>query len=321
MAEGRQGVLVTYSIVARDRDSGALGIGVASHFFSVGSIATFAEAGVGVICSQAFAARQYGPVGLDLLRAGQPAPAVLEALQRVDPHPEIRQVGIVDGAGRASAFTGERCAGAAGHRVGDGVSAQGNMLGSDEVWGAMIDAFEKTTGDLAERLLAGLDAAEDAGGDARGRQSAHLIVVAGERTAAPWNQVLVDVRVEDHPEPLTELRRLVDLQRGYRLIGSVLFDASPLFRDPREVDPGALDEALAALARAQTIIGANTEPTMWRAILLAQAGRVDEAADAVAPLLTATPSLIGFLRNLPAAGFLTDEAVERLVRGAKEERP
>jgi uncharacterized Ntn-hydrolase superfamily protein len=314
-------VLVTYSIVARDRDSGALGIGVASHFFSVGSIATFAEAGVGAVCSQAFAARQYGPLGLDLLRAGQPAPAVLEALQRVDPHPEIRQVGVVDAAGRAGAFTGDRCAGFAGHRIGDGVTAQGNMLGSDEVWGAMIDAFEKTSGDLAERLLAGLDAAEDAGGDARGRQSAHLIVVAGERTAAPWNQVLVDVRVEDHPEPLTELRRLVDMQRGYRLIGSVLFDASPLFQDPGEVDPGVLDEALAALADAQTIIGANPEPTMWRAILLAQAGRVDEAAAAAGPLLAATPGLAGFLRNLPAAGYLSLSAVEQMVQAVPEVRP
>ena len=305
---------MTYSIVARDRDSGALGIGVASHFFSVGSIATFAQAGVGVVCSQAFAARQYGPLGLDLLRADQPAAAVLDALQRVDPHPEIRQVGIVDAAGRAAALTGDRCAGAAGHRVGDGVSAQGNMLASDEVWGAMIDAYEKTSGDLAERLLAGLDAAEDAGGDARGRQSAHLIVVAGERTATPWNQVVVDVRVEDHPEPLTELRRLVDMQRGYRLIGSVLFDASPLFQDPGDVDPAALDDAVAALAEAQTMTGANGEPTMWRAILLAQAGRVDEAADAIAPLLAATPGIAGFLRNLPAGGYLSAAAVDRMLQ-------
>jgi uncharacterized Ntn-hydrolase superfamily protein len=313
---------VTYSIVARDPETGEFGVGAQSHFFSVGSIATFAEAGVGAICSQAFASRQYGPLGLDLLRAGQPAPAALPALTSLDPNRDIRQVVMVDAAGRAAAFTGARCAPQTGHRVDDAVAAAGNMLASDETWGAMIDAYHKADGDLAERLLSALEAAEEAGGDARGRQSAHLLVVSGERTGRPWEGVLFDLRVDDHPEPLTELRRLLTLRRGYGIVGSVLFEGGPLFEPADALDPDRLEAALAGLATASEIIGAigaNPEPTLWRAVLLARAGRVPEAAELLRPLVAATPSLAGFVAGLPAAGFLPAEVIPQLLPPGGEE--
>ena len=319
--DDERGGLVTYSIVARDPETGALGVGAQSHFFAVGSIATFAEAGVGAIASQAFASREYGPLGLGLLRTDKPAPEALEALCHLDPHREIRQVGMVDAAGRAAAFTGSRCAGHAGHRVEDGVAAQGNMLASDEVWDAMVDTYLKTDGDLAERILAAMEAAEEAGGDARGRQSAHLLVMSGERTGRPWNEVLFDVRVDDHPEPLAELRRLVTLRRGYGLVGSVLFETGPLFEPPDQIDADRLSQALADLTEAQAIIGTNPEPTLWRAVLLARAGRVEEAAAALGPIVAANPGLAGFVTRLPAAGYLPAGVVDQLLPSPREETP
>jgi uncharacterized Ntn-hydrolase superfamily protein len=306
---------VTYSIVARDTDTGVIGLGLQSHFYGVGSIATFAEPGVGGICSQAFASRQYGPLGLDLLRADQPAPEVLEALRRLDPHHEVRQVGIVDAAGRAAAFTGDRCAPHAGHRVGDGVTAQGNMLAGDDVWGAMVDAYEKAAAggnDMADRILAAMDAAEEAGGDARGRQSAHLLVVSGDRTGQPWTGVLFDERVEDHPDPLGELRRLVSLRRAFTVVGGVLFEEGPLFQAPGDVDEAQLARILDDLAAAQVLTGDNREPTLWRSILLARAGRIPEAAAALAPLLADRPPLAGFLHGLTTIGMLAPGVADQI---------
>lgn len=303
---------MTYSIVARDAGTGVIGLGLQSHFFSVGSIATFAEAGVGAICSQAFASRQYGPMGLELLRSDQPAPAVLDALRRLDPHPEVRQVGIVDAAGGAAAFTGERCALHCGHHIGDGVAAQGNML-AGEAWGAMVDAYEKAAGDMADRILAALEAAEEAGGDARGRQSAHLLVVSPARRGRPWTGVLFDERVDDHPDPHGELRRLVGLRRAYSLVGGVLFEEGPLFQAADEIDPERLAAALDDLERAQSMTGDNPEPTLWRAVLLARTGRVAEAAAALAPLVTARPTLAGFLGGLEQTGMLPPGVARRLV--------
>lgn len=307
---------VTYSIVARDPDTGIIGLGLQSHFYGVGSIATFAEAGVGGICSQAFASRQYGPLGLELLRAGRPAPDVLEALRRLDPHHAVRQVGLVDGEGRAAAFTGERCAPRAGHCLGDAVTAQGNMLAA-EVWEAMVAAYEKATGtdgvDMADRIVAALEAAEELGGDARGRQSVHLLVVGGERSGAPWNSVLYDERVDDHPDPLGELRRLVTLRRAFSLVGAVLFDDGPLFQPLDEIDAVRVGELLAGLERAETMTGDNREPSLWRGVLLARTGRVTDAAAVLAPVLAARPPVAGFLSGLETIGVLPPGVADQLV--------
>jgi len=317
-------VRVTYSIVARDPDTGIIGLGLQSHFYGVGSIATFAEAGVGGICSQAFASRQYGPLGLDLLRSGRPAPDVLDALRRLDPNQAVRQVGLVDGAGRAAAFTGDRCAPHAGHCVGDGVTAQGNMLAA-EAWEAMVAAYEKAAGtggleagglDMADRILAALQAAEELGGDARGRQSVHLLVVGGERTGEPWNSVIYDERVDDHPVPLEELRRLVTLRRAFSLVGAVLFDDGPLFQPVDAIDPARVEELLAGLERAEGMTADNREPSLWRGVLLARTGRVADGAAVLAPVLAARPPVAGFLAGLETIGILPPGVADQLVAGA-----
>jgi uncharacterized Ntn-hydrolase superfamily protein len=305
---------VTYSIVARDPDTGALGVGLQSHFLAAGSVATFAEAGVGAISSQAFASRQYGPLGLELLRSGFGAEEVLDSLLRLDPRNEVRQVGMVDSDGGSAAWTGSRCVVEAGHRLDKGLSAQGNMLASGDVWEAMVEAYGSTAGDFPTRLLAALDAAEAAGGDARGRQSAHLYIVAGERSSQPWNGVLYDVRVDDHAAPLPELRRIVDLRRTYLRIGAVLFDDGPLFRSEDQVDQAELDFALAQLEEMEAELdGANHEPSLWRAVLLARSGRVAEGSRLLSAPLASQPSLAVFVRGLAAAGYLPAAAAEGLL--------
>jgi uncharacterized Ntn-hydrolase superfamily protein len=209
----RQG---TYSIVAFDASTGAMGVAVQSHWFSVGALVTWAEAGVGAVATQANIDVSYGPRALDALRGGASAGDALASLVAADEHPEVRQAAIVDARGAVAAHTGEACMAAAGHVVGEGFSCQANIMASDAVWPAMAAAFEAAEGSLTRRLLAGLDGAEAAGGDVRGRQSAAILVVPG--SGDPWERI-VDLRVEDHPEPLPELRRLVGLHDAYVLAG------------------------------------------------------------------------------------------------------
>ncbi|HWQ29053.1 MAG TPA: DUF1028 domain-containing protein, partial [Dehalococcoidia bacterium] len=203
----------TYSIVARDPATGALGVAVQSHYFSVGSIVSWAEAGVGAVATQSIANVDYGPRGLALMREGLSASQALSALLENDPGRDVRQVAMVDARGGVAAHTGTRCIPAAGHLSGDGFSVQANLMANDSVWPAMRDAFERSDGELADRLLAALEAAQNAGGDIRGQQSAALLVVSGERSHEPWRGRLFDLRVEDHPEPVAELKRLVRLRR------------------------------------------------------------------------------------------------------------
>jgi uncharacterized Ntn-hydrolase superfamily protein len=230
---------------------------------------------------------------------------VLDALLRLDPRWTIRQVGVVDARGGSAVFTGEGCVVHAGHRTGPGFSVQGNMLASASVWDAMAEAYEAAHRDFADRLLAALDAAEAAGGDARGRQSANLLIVEGEWSVTPWHSVVFDVRVDDHPEPLVELRRLVDLRRSYQRIGNVLFEDGPLFADPATVDEAALQAALADLGELEAAIGAERiEPGLWRNVLLARNGHGAEAARGLAGLVARQPKLEIFLAGLAEAGFV-----------------
>jgi uncharacterized Ntn-hydrolase superfamily protein len=300
---------MTYSLVARDPESGALGVAAQSHFFALGPLVTWAEAGVGAVATQSFAEPAYGPRGLGLMGGGRAAPEALDELVTEDPHPELRQVAMVDAAGRAAAHTGAACVPAAGHRVAGGVSVQANMVAAPAVWERMLDAFGAAEGDLAARLLAALEAAEAAGGDLRGRQSAAMLVVSGERTDRPWEGIEVDLRVDDHPEPLAELRRLLDHHRAYELLGPVLFMPGVVTGrfTPEEVD---VDATSAELGRAQEILGANQEPTVWRAVLLARAGRLDDAREDLSRAVAATPQLREFSRRLIAAGLLPP-AIER----------
>ena len=204
----------TYSIVARDPATGELGVAVQSHWFSVGSIVTWARPGVGAVATQSVAEPAYGPRLLARLATGEDPTAALAAELAADDSARFRQVAAIDAAGRLAAHTGEGCMGFAGHSTGPEFSAQANMMASEAVWPAMATAFEAATGPLERRLLAALEAAEEAGGDVRGKQSAALLVVPSEGDA--W-RAKVELRVEDAPEPLAELGRLLDLHDAYEI--------------------------------------------------------------------------------------------------------
>ncbi len=205
------------SIIARDPQTGEMGVAVESHYFSVGPVAPWAEAGVGAVATQATAEPLYGQLGLEMMRYGKDAPSVLRALAAADSASETRQVAMIDASGNVAAHTGSKATPAAGHLIGKNYSVQGNTMSSEKVWPAMARAFEQKTGDLADRLLAALEAGQEAGGDIRGQQTAAIIVVSGTSTRRPWKDRIFDLRVEDSPEPITELKRLVRLQRAYRL--------------------------------------------------------------------------------------------------------
>jgi uncharacterized Ntn-hydrolase superfamily protein len=207
----------TYSIVARDPKTGELGVAVQSHYFSVGPVVPWAEAGVGAVATQSLVLIDYGPRGLDLMRGGMTAQQTLDSLLKADPHNEGRQVAMVDAKGNVAAYTGPKCIPDAGHLTGDQFTVEANLMSNPTIWQSMKSAFEKADGDLAERMLKALEAAEKAGGDIRGRQSAAILVVKGQSSGKPWADKLFDLRVEDSPDPLKELRRLMKLRRAYNL--------------------------------------------------------------------------------------------------------
>jgi uncharacterized Ntn-hydrolase superfamily protein len=298
----------TYSIVARDPAAGCLGVAVQSHWFSVGGSVAWAEAGVGAIATQAWGEPSYGPLGLELMRAGKTPRQALDALLAADEQRELRQVAMVDASGAVAAHTGKRCLQAAGNITGDGFSVQVNMMLSPAVPQAMAQAYRSSQGDLAERLLCALEAAQAAGGDIRGQQSACLKVVSAKRTGAPWTEVLFDLRVEDHPSPLVELRRLVQVQRGFTLMNQ-----GDDFLAKREID-----RAMEAYAAAEALVAGNLEPAFWHAVALADLGRTEEALAIFARVARAEPAWAELYGRLSAAGFAKENPeVLRRLQGLK----
>jgi uncharacterized Ntn-hydrolase superfamily protein len=207
---------MTYSIIARDPATSELGIAVQSRYFAAGRVVPWIEAGVGAIASQAFATPVYGHEGLRLLRSGLEPQAILDQLISEDPGEAQRQVAILDLQGRVAVHTGAKCVAAAGHAIGANCSAQANMMARDTVWGAMVHAFENSRGGLADRLLAAMEAAEREGGDVRGRQAASLIVVSGKASGVPRLDHVVDLRLDDHPDPVAEIKRLLSYSRAHQ---------------------------------------------------------------------------------------------------------
>jgi len=207
----------TYSIVARDPNTGEMGVAVQSHYFSVGPVVPWAEAGVGAVATQSLVLVDYGPLGLNLMRGGMTAKQALDSLLAADPHHDGRQVAMIDAHGNVAAYTGPNCIPDAGDVQGTQFSCQANLMSNATIWPSMKAAFESAKGDLAERLMQALEAAEKAGGDIRGRQSAAIVVVKAQGSGKPWNDYVVNLRVEDHPKPLEELRRLLRLRRAYNL--------------------------------------------------------------------------------------------------------
>ena len=280
---------MTYSIVARDPDTGELGVAVQSHWFSVGSIVTWARPGIGAVATQANAEAAYGPRALDLLADGVPAPDALAQLVAADPGGPSRQVAVVDAAGRVGVHTGPKCIAQAGHIAGEGVSCQANIMASERVWPAMLDAFAASAGSgtLTFRLLDALDAAEREGGDLRGRQSAAILVVPAE--GEPW-RALVSLRVEDHPDPLAELRRLVRLHEAYGLAG----EADEL------LNAGRHDEAACLYVKASECVPDSHELLFWAGLGTAQAGNLEAGVAKVQRAIALQPSWRELLPRLPA---------------------
>jgi uncharacterized Ntn-hydrolase superfamily protein len=290
---------MTYSIVARDPQTGELGVAVQSHWFSVGSVVTWGEAGVGVVATQAFAEPSYGPLGLDLMRGGKSATDALAALTAVDAQADRRQVAMVDAAGVVASHTGEQCLGAAGHHTGGTYSTQANMMLRPTVWDAMAAAYESASGDLTDRLLAALDAAEAEGGDIRGRQSAAILVVGAERAPHAAAGRIVELRVEDHPDPLTELRRLVTVKRAY----------DGMNEGDEHLAKGDLDAALACYEKVQASVPGNVEFTFWRGVMLANFGKLDEARAFLERTYDAPGEWAELLRRLPTVGLLPEDVL------------
>lgn len=299
----------TFSIIARDAQTGQLGVAVQSHWFSVGRLVCWAEAGVGAVATQAMVNVNYGPLGLERMRRGLSAPEALAELLVADEGRELRQVAMVDAQGRAAAHTGTQCIAEAGHEIGAGFSAQANIMANDRVWPTMAQAFRQARGNLAERLLCALEAGQDAGGDLRGKQSAALLVVAGKPTPEPWTGVIVELRVEDHPEPLAELRRLLHLHRAYEHMNQ----GDALLGENRT------EEALAQYRLAAQMAPNIPELPFWHAVALADVGRLDEALPIFRDVFARDPNLALLLQRLPASGLLRAEAqvIDRILNEVK----
>jgi len=291
---------LTYSIVARDPATGELGVAVQSHWFSVGSLVAWAMPGVGAVATQANIEVAHGPHGLALLRDGLDAPSALERLLSRDSGAAGRQVGIVDARGRVAAHTGSSCMREAGHATGDGVCCQANIMASASVWPAMLEAFTGTDGPLVSRLLAALDAAEGEGGDIRGRQSAALLVVPPQ--GEEW-ETTISLRVEDHPEPIAELKRLLALRDAYELAG----------RADALVNEARYDEAARLYVHASERAPDNHELLFWAGLGAAQSGDLDTAVARVRHAIAMQPGWEVLLGRLPADVAPSAQAVlERL---------
>lgn len=299
----------TFSIVARDPVNGEMGVAVQSHWFSTGSIVTWAEPGVGAVATQSMVEVSYGPLGLAGLREHKDPQLVLSELLKKDENSAVRQVAMVDAVGRVAAHTGARCIAEAGHHMGSQYSVQANMMLNPTVWPAMARAFEDSAGPLPERLMAALDAAQAEGGDIRGKQSAALLVVSGKASSEPWKGILVDLRVEDHPEPLHELRRLLQVQRAYEYMN----------QGDDLLSQGKVDEAFEAYKEGAHLAPHIEELPFWQAVTLLETGREKEALPILEKIFKADPNWLLLLKRLPAAGMLKDDAemMERVSRLVK----
>jgi uncharacterized Ntn-hydrolase superfamily protein len=292
----------TYSIVARDSSTGELGVAVQSHWFSVGSVVSWARPGVGAAATQSVAEIAHGPHALDRVQQGFDASAALAAVLGEDDLAHFRQVGVVDARGEAAAHTGSGCIPHAGEVIGEGFSCQANMMATDTVPAAMADAYASHDGDLADRLLAALDGAEAAGGDVRGRQSAALLVVPA--TGEAW-RTRFDLRVDDDSEPLAELRRLLRLARGYELASQ----ADTLLAEGDHAGASSL------YMRAAELAPEADELIFWAGLGVA-ADDLDAGVELVRKAAERKPAWLTLLERLPAELEPTAEPLRAALRRA-----
>jgi len=287
----------TYSIVALDEETGQLGVAVQSHWFSVGTVVPWAKAGVGAVATQSIADPSYGPKGLALMEQGIPADEALQSLLAKDLGAAVRQIAMVDAQGNVGAHTGSRCISYASHSIGKNYSVQANIMAKSTVPAAMIQAFENTMGNLAERMLAALDAAEAEGGDLRGRQSAAMLVVSGEPTGDPWKDRIVDLAVADHQNPLLELRRLLRISQAYRHAQS----------GDEYMEQNEMEKALQEYSAAAKYYPDNPELPFWSAVTLAQTGELQKALPIFKDAFSRNDNLRELVPRIVKAGFLTDD--------------
>lgn len=297
----------TYSIVARDAETGEMAVGVQSHWFSVGTGVSWGEAGVGVVATQSFTNKSFGLRGLALLKEGKTPQEVLDILLSDDEGKDVRQVAILDAQGRVAAHTGVKCIQFAGDKQGVNYSVQANMMLNSTVWGAMAKAFEDSEGKpLAERVLLALEAAEGQGGDIRGRQSAALIVVDGKKSDEPWNNHKIDLRVDDSAAPLPELRRLYNVKLAYEHMNA----------GDVAVENGDMPKALAEYGAAEEMFPDNLEMKYWKAVALANNSRLDEALPIFRAIFSKDKNWKELSKRLVPLGFLavTEEQLARILQ-------
>ena len=290
--------LHTYSIVALDRKANQIGIAVQSHWFAVGALCPWIEPGVGVIATQSMVEVSYGgPKGLALLRDGKSARQALFELLKTDDRKELRQVAVVDAQGNVAVHTGKRCIAEAGHQIGNSFSVQANMMLNATVWPAMANAFENTLGNLAKRLLAALQAAQSAGGDIRGKQSASMLVSENIKDDTPWKHTLIDLRVDDHSDPIAELKRLLDIQDAYDLMNA---GDDHLSKNKNEAARNRYEQA-------SKLAPDIDELPFWQAVTLADTGKVDEALPIFEQIFKKNGNWALPVQRLPASGLLTND--------------
>jgi len=294
----------TYSIVAYDKENGQIGVAVQSHWFSVGTSVSWAEPGVGAVATQSFVEPSYGPLGLAMMRSGKTAEQALTGLTASDPNRDVRQVGMVDIRGNAAAHTGKLCIDAAGQYIGKNFSCQANMMEKNTVWNAMAKAYESTGGELVDRLLAALEAAQAEGGDIRGKQSVAILVVKAVPSGAPWNDRIYDLRVEDHPTPLKEIRRLVTVAKAYNHMNA----------GDGHLTDNNVNAALKEYTTAMNIYPGNPEMIFWPAVTMAASGKVEESLPLFKKVFQQDKRWAELLKRLPKVNqFPKDEVLMKKI--------
>lgn len=297
----------TFSIVARDSVTGDIGVAVQSHWFSVGSIVAHAEAGVGAVATQSFVNVSFGRRGLELMKAGLTAQEALDKLIRDDEGRDFRQVALIDVKGNVAVYTGKKCVAEAGHIKGNGFSVQANMMLSNRVWSEMARAYQTTKAPLAERLMAAMRAAQAVGGDIRGQQSAAILVVKGKASDKPWEDKLVDLRVEDHENAVAEMARVLTVHRAYERM-----NAGDL-----AIEKGDTDGAIREYGAAMQAFPQNLEMKYWTAVSLANAKKLDQALPLFREVFQKAPDWIEMTRRIVPNGLLmVDEASFRKIMEA-----
>jgi len=298
----------TYSIVARDTITGEMGVAVQSHWYSVGTILSWGEAGVGVVATQSFVNPSFGPRGIELMKQGLTANQVLELMIEADEGKDVRQLSVLDSKGNVAAYTGKNCIAHAGHIVGKNYSVQANLMLNSTVWGAMSEVFENSSGSLEDRLMLTLEAAEKAGGDARGKQSAALLVVKPNSTGQVWLDRKVDIRVDDHPEPLNELRRILKVHKAY----------DHMNKGDLAIEHSNMDLAMKEYSAAEEMFPDNEEMKYWHAVTLANIGKIEESLPLFKEVFEKNKNWVTLTPRLVDSSLLTvnDENLKKILRQA-----